>query len=165
MEMLIPNLGEFIPTLIAFIVLLVILGKFGWPIVIGTLEEREGKIKGDLDQAEAARIEGERVLQEYKQQLAEARQEAATIVAEAKQQGAAVVADASAKAQAEADAIVAKAREQIESEKRAAVAELKGSVASLTIAVASKVIGEELSDAEHRAMIERSVAQAGNLNV
>ncbi|MCD8200026.1 MAG: F0F1 ATP synthase subunit B [Coriobacteriaceae bacterium] len=164
MEMLIPNLGEFIPTLIAFIVLVIILAKFGWPAIIGILDRRKEKIESDLGAAEEARVEGERTLEEYKAQLADARQEAATIVAEAKQQGAAVQADLTAQAQAEADQIVAKARDEIESEKRAAIAELQSSVADLTVAVASRVVGEDLTDAEHRKLIERCVDEAGSLD-
>ena len=161
---ILPKLNEFIPMLIAFIILWIILAKFGWPLFEGILNKRETTIRTALEKSEEARIESERVLQEYREQLAQARQESATIVAEAKQSGEALRRDMAAKAQEEADAIVAKAREAIESEKKAAVAELQGSVADLTVAVTARVIGEDFSDEDHRRLIERSIAEVGNLN-
>lgn len=161
---ILPVMDEFIPMLVAFLILLAILVKFGWPMFDKVLKTREETIRGALEQAEENRIESERVLAEYKEQLAQARQESATIVAEAKQAGEAVRADMASKAQAEADQIVAKAREAIESEKKAAIAELQGSVADLTVAVTARVIGEDFSDEDHRKLIERSIAEVGTLN-
>ena len=60
--------------------------------------------------------------------------------------------------------MIEKARAAIEYEKKAAVEELQGSVADMTIAVASRVIGSDLSDAEHRAIIERYINEAGSFN-
>ena len=161
---ILPAMDEFIPMLIAFLILLAILVKFGWPMFDKVLTTRENTIRESLEKAEEARIEGERVLAEYKEQLAQARQESATIVAEAKQSGEAIRTDMTAKAQAEADQIIAKAREAIEAEKKSAIAELQGSVADLTVAVTARVIGEDFSDEDHRKLIERSIAEVGNLN-
>lgn len=159
-----PDMNEFIPMLVAFIIVALVLAKFGWPMFENIIVKRETSIKEALEKSEQARIESERVLEEYREQLAQARQEASTIVAEAKQSGEAVRADIVAQAQAEADAIVAKARQSIETEKKAAIAELQGSVADLTVAVVAKIVGEDFSDAEHRALVERSIAKAGNLD-
>ena len=60
--------------------------------------------------------------------------------------------------------MIEKARLAIESEKKAAIAELQGSVADTSIAVASRIIGQDLSDDEHRAIIERYVNEAGSFN-
>ena len=60
--------------------------------------------------------------------------------------------------------MIAKARAAIEFERKQAVAELQGSVADLSVAVAGKLIGENLSDDEHRRIIERYVEEAGSLN-
>lgn len=161
---ILPAMDEFIPMLVAFLILLAILVKFGWPMFDKVLKTREETIRTSLEKAEEARIEGERVLAEYKEQLAQARQESATIVAEAKQSGEAIRTDMTAKAQAEADQIIAKAREAIEAEKKAAIAELQGSIADLTVAVTARVIGEGFSDEDHRKLIERSIAEVGSLN-
>ena len=150
---ILPDLNEFIPMVVAFLIVAVVLGKFGWPVLENIIEKRESSIKEALEKSEEARIESERVLEEYREQLAQARQESIAILAEAKQSGEAVRAD-----------IVAKARQSIESEKNAAVAELQSSVADLTVAVVAKVIGEDFSDAEHRKLIESSIAKAGKLD-
>jgi F-type H+-transporting ATPase subunit b len=161
---ILPQMDEFIPMLIAFIILLLILGKFGWPMFDAVLQKREDTVREAIEKSEAARIESERVLAEYQEKLAEARAESQAIVAEAKQRAEAQSAQAVATAQAEAEAIIAKAREAIESEKKAAISELQGSVADLTVAVTARVIGEDFSDEDHRKLIERSIAEVGNLN-
>lgn len=161
---ILPQMDEFIPMLIAFLILWAILAKFGWPLFEGILTKRETAIRESLEKAEEARIESERVLNEYRKQLADARQESATIVAEAKQAGESLRKELAQKAQAEADVIVEKARTQIEAEKKAAVADLQGSVADLTVAVTARIIGQDFSDADHRQLIERSIEEVGNLN-
>lgn len=161
---LLPDMNEFVPMLIAFIIVIAILAKFGFPVLNRIIKQREDKIKDALEKSEAARIESERVLEEYNEQLSSARQEASAIIAEAKQSGELVRADLTQKAQAEADDIVAKARETIESEKKTAAAQLQASVADLTVAVTAQVIGEDFSDADHRKLIERSIAKVGNLD-
>ncbi len=161
---LIPNLSEFIPALIAFLIIWVVLAKFAWPMIIGMLDKRQETIKNNLDEAEAAKIEAQRSLEEYKKQLADARREAAGIVDEARRAGEQVKADITAQAQAQADEMIAKAKKSIEKEKLAAIADLQSSVADLSVAVAGRFIGEGLSDADQRKLIEKYVAEAGALD-
>lgn len=157
-------MSEFIPMLVAFIILWIVLAKFGWPVFDKMLEKRANTIRDDLKNAEEARQESERVLAEYQQQLAEAKVQASKIVADAKKAGEDVKADITAKAQAEAAGMIEKAHVAIEAEKKAAIADLQGSVADLSINVAAKLIGNDLTDDEHRKMIERYVAEAGSFN-
>ena len=161
---LIPNLSEFIPALIAFLVIWVVLAKFAWPMIVGMLDKRQETIKNNLDEAEAAKIEAQRSLEEYKKQLADARREAAGSVDEARRAGEQVKADITAQAQAQADEMIAKAKKSIEKEKLAAIADLQSSVADLSVAVAGRFIGEGLSDADQRKLIEKYVAEAGALD-
>ena len=161
---LIPNMSEFIPALIAFLVIWVVLAKFAWPMIVGMLDKRQETIKNNLDEAEAAKIEAQRSLEEYKKQLAEARREAAGIVDEARRAGEQVKADITAQAQAQADEMIAKAKKSIEKEKQAAIADLQSSVADLSVAVAGRFFGEGLSDADQRKLIEKYVAEAGALD-
>lgn len=161
---ILPQMNEFIPMLIAFIILWIILAKFGWPLFEGMLTKRENTIRDGLEKAEQARIESERVLSEYQEKLVEARQEAQTIVSEAKQRSQIQASEITARAQAEAEQILAKARDAIEAEKQAAISDLQSSVADLTVAVTARVIGEDFSDEDHRKLIERSIAEVGNLN-
>lgn len=161
---ILPDMSEFIPMLVAFIILWIVLAKFGWPVFDRMLEKRANTIRDDLKNAEEARQESERVLAEYQQQLAEAKAQAAKIVADAKKAGEDAKADITAKAQQEADGMIEKAHAAIEAEKKAAIAELQGSVADISVSVAGKLIGNDLSDDEHRKMIERYVAEAGSFN-
>lgn len=164
MEAILPNMRETIPMLVAFIVLCLILAKFGWPLLDGILEKRAATIRESLKKSEEARVESERVLAEYREQLAESKAQSAQIIADARATGESVKAEITAKAQAEAADMIEKARVAIETEKKAAIAELQGSVADTSIAVASKIIGADLSDAEHRQLIERYVNEAGTFN-
>lgn len=161
---ILPDPLEFVPMLICFIILWVVLAKFGWPMFAGMLEKRETTIKDSLEKSESARIESERILEEYKQQLAEAKTQASQIVTDAKQAGEAVKSDITEKAQIEAADMIAKAKVAIEAEKKAAIAELQGSAADISIAVASRLIGNDLSEEEHRDVIERYVNEAGSFN-
>lgn len=159
-----PDMNEFVPMLIAFIIIVVVLAKFGWPMFEGIMVRRETAIKESLEKSEAARIESEKLLEEYKQQLAEAKAQASQIVADAKKAGESVKADIEGKAQVEAANMIEKAKVAIEAEKKQAVHELQSSVADLTVSVTARIVGEDLSDDEHRAIIERYVNEAGSFN-
>lgn len=163
-DAVLPDPVEFVPMLVIFILLWIVLAKFGWPKFEGMLDKREKSIKESLEKSEQARVESERLLAEYKQQLEEAKTQAAQIVAEAKQAGEAARADIADKAQAEAANMIEKAHIAIEADKKAAILELQGSLADLSIAVASRLIGEDLNDDEHRRIIERYVNEAGSFN-
>lgn len=161
---ILPDPIEFIPMLIAFLILAIVLGKFGWPKFEGMLEKREKTIADALEQSEKARQESERVLEEYKQQLADAKSQAAQIIAEAKQTGENTRAQLAKQAQDESAAMIEKARGAIEAEKNAALAELQGSIADISTQVCARLIGEDLTTDEHRKVIERYVNEAGSFH-
>ncbi|MDR2671840.1 MAG: F0F1 ATP synthase subunit B [Coriobacteriales bacterium] len=162
--LLIPKMGEFIPMLLGFIILWAVLAKLAWPAFIGMIDKRTATIKDSLEHAENAKLESERVLEEQKAELALAKKQAAEIIAQARQTAESVKADIAAQAKSEAEVIIAKAQQAIDTEKKAAIAELQGSAADLTVSVAKKVIGTDLSDAEHRTIIQRYIAEAGSFN-
>lgn len=159
-----PHMDEFIPMLVAFIILWIILAKFGWPLFDGMLKKREDTIKNSLEKSEEARQESERLLAEYREQLEGAKAQAQQMLNNARQSCDAMESEAKQKAQEEAAAIVAKAKVAIEAEKQSAISELKGSVVDLSVDIATRVIGEDFSDEEHRKLIERYVKEAGSLN-
>lgn len=163
-KILIPGPMELIPGLIAFAVVFLVLSKFAWPAISNMLDQRADNIRESLERAEEAKVEAERLLAEYKTAMAEARKEAATILSQAKQSAESTRNEASARAQAEYDAMLDKARQAIEGEKQAAIAELQASVADISVAVAGKLIGAELSKEDHLAVIEKYVSEAGSLN-
>jgi F-type H+-transporting ATPase subunit b len=164
MEAIIPKGPEILVALVSFLVLFFVLAKYAFPPLTNMLEERAATIHESLTRAEEARIEAERLLEEYKAQLAESRQEAAGIVGQAKKIAETARAELLAKAQADAEGIVEKARQAIEAEKRSAIAELQVSVADLSVAVAGRIIGAKLTKDDHLELIEKYVAEAGGLN-
>lgn len=164
MQAIIPNLAEFIPALISFAVVFFLLSRFAWPAISDMLDKRAETIREGLERAEAAKVEAERLLEEYKQTMADARKEAGSILQQAKQAAEATRVEATAKTQADIDEMLAKARDSIEGERRAAIASLQASVADLSVAVAGKLIGSELSADDHAAVIEKYLSEAGSLN-
>ena len=162
--LILPDMVETVPMLIAFIVLVIILWKFGWPMFEGMLEKREKTIAEALQKSEEARIESERVLAEYQKQLADAKAQASKIVADAKETGEALRADITKQAQEESAAMIEKARVAIEAEKQTDMNELRSSVADLSVDVASRLVANDLNDDEHRKIIERYLNEAGSFH-
>ncbi len=159
-----PNPADIWPTMVAFVILFLVLYKFAFPLIIGMLDKRAAAIKESLEKAENTQVEAERLLEEYKQQMAEARGEASKIIDQGRKVAESMKEEIVAKANEEAAQIVVKAREAIDSEKKAAIAELQASVADISVAVAGKLIGEKLSSADHAKLIEKYVAEVGGLN-
>ncbi|MDR0346976.1 MAG: F0F1 ATP synthase subunit B [Coriobacteriales bacterium] len=165
LALLIPKPGEFIPMLICFILIWVILAKFAWPTIIGMLDKRVTTISGALEKAEVTRVESERLLEEQKAHLEEAKKQAAQIIVDARTTGEAMRAEMAAQAQEDARLLIDKANAAIEAEKKMAIAQLQSSVANLSVSVAGRLIGQDLSDSDHRKLIERYLAEAGSLDV
>ena len=161
MKLLLPNMAEFIPACIAFIIIWIILAKFAWPMVLKMMEERESKIQGDLDAAEQAKTKAESDAKAYSDRLAAAEREAADIVAQAKREGEEERARILAQAQKDAAATIAKAHDVVDSEREKAMAELSGSVIDLSVEIASKLVGNDLTDDQHRRLAERYLQEVG----
>lgn len=163
-DILIPKPAEFIPALIAFLIIWVIMAKMAWPMIISTLDARQEKIQGDFDAADKARTEAEEARAACKAKLEEAERQADAIVAEAKHDAEVLHADMVAKAQEESAAIIAKARDVIDAEREKAMAELSSSVVDLSVEIAGKVIGDSLDVEQQRALAIKYLAEVGSLN-
>ena len=163
-KLLMPNMAEFIPACVAFIIIFVILSKFAWPTILKMMEDREAKIQGDLDAAEQAKTQAQTDAKAYEERLAEAEREASEIVAAAKREAEEERARILAKAQKDAAATIAKARDAVESERKKALVQLSGSVVDLSVEIASKIVGDDLTDDQHRKLAERYLAEVGSTN-
>ena len=159
-----PNPADIWPTWIAFLILFFLLYKFALPSITGMLDKRADTIKESLERAEETKVEAERLLDEYKEQMAEARGEAGKVIEQGRKVADSMKEEIVAKANEEAAGIVAKAHEVMEAEKQAAIAELQASVADMSVAVAGKLIGEKLSAGDHAALIDKFVTEVGGLN-
>lgn len=161
---IIPVLGEFIPMLIAFLVLMFVLNKFAWPMIVKTLDQRAENIEGSLKKAEEAKVEAENILGEYKAKLADAHKEAAQIVEAGKKAGEAARENVIAKANEEAATIASRAHAATEAEKRAAAAQLETQVADFSVAIAGKLIGEKLTADQDAKLIDQYLSEMGSFN-
>ncbi|MCL2137244.1 MAG: F0F1 ATP synthase subunit B [Coriobacteriia bacterium] len=165
LSLLLPNLGELIPMLVGFVILLFVLVKFGWPTIIGTMEKRVETIREDIEAAEASKQESAQLLEEQKALLNEARVQASTILNEARAAAEANRVAIEEQAARQAEIVLSRARDTIEQEKNQAMLELRNSLADLTVALAGRLIGHDLDENEHRRIIEYYVTQAGNIDV
>jgi F-type H+-transporting ATPase subunit b len=153
---LIPNLTELIVGLLTFGIIFFALWKVLLPRLNKTLAERTDAIEGGLQRADETQAEADRTLTAYREQLAEARHEAARLREEAREQGAQIIAEMREQAQAEARRLVDAAHVQIEADRQQALQSLKGEVGGLAVDLASRVVGESLTDeARQRRIVER----------
>jgi F-type H+-transporting ATPase subunit b len=143
---LIPTWTELIIGIIAFLIVFGFLGRLLLPRAQKMLAERTEKIEGGLERAEAAQAEAQQVLEQYRQQLAEARHEAARLREEAREQGAQIIAEMREEAQAEARRLSEAANAQIQSERQQALIALRTEVGALATDLASRIVGESLTD-------------------
>ncbi len=154
-----PDPGLFICTILTFLVLLGLLGKFAWKPLLATLEKRHEMIKNSLDDAQKAKTELERLQQESKEIISEARVEAQAIVAKGRSEAEKLKGELRQKAKEEADSIVRNAEKQIQVERDKAISEIRSEVVDLSLLVASKLIKKNLSKEDNQSLIEESLKQ------
>ncbi|MEV4248576.1 F0F1 ATP synthase subunit B [Streptosporangium canum] len=153
---LIPHTYELVVGVFAFLVVLVVVGKILTPRIQKTLVERTEAIEGGIQKAQDAQAEAQALLKQYKDQLAEARHEAARLREEAREQGAQIKAELREEAQAEARRLVEAAHIQIEADRQQAFAQLRSEIGRLSTDLASRIVGESLEDeARQRRTVDR----------
>jgi len=158
MGLVTPGIGLIFWMTLVFLLLLFILKKYAWGPILKSIKEREQKISTSLAMAKQTQEEMKRLQADNEKLLKEAREERDAILRDANKLKDNIINEAKGKAQTEADRIVEAARVNIESEKAAAIAELKNQVASLTIEIAEKVLEAELKDkAKQTAFAEKQL--------
>jgi F-type H+-transporting ATPase subunit b len=162
---LVPNVWEMGVVLAGFAVLMYIVVKFIVPMFEKTFAERAEAIEGGIAKAEKAQAEASAALEEYKQQLTDARAEANRIREEARAEGALILADLKEKAAVESARITAQAHAAIQAERQAAVVSLRAEVGSLATTLAGRIVEESLSDDERASrVVDRFLADLENQN-
>jgi F-type H+-transporting ATPase subunit b len=157
---LLPSWPEFIIGTILFVLVFGVLAKLLLPRIQQTLAERTEQIEGGLAKSEEAQSEATALLDQYRQQLAEARHEASRLRAEAQEQGAQIIADMREQAQAEARRVTEAAQAQIEAERQQALISLRAEVGTLATELASRIVGESLADqARQSRMVDRFLSE------
>jgi F-type H+-transporting ATPase subunit b len=140
------SFGLFFWQILLFVLLLLLLRKFAWKPILDAVNEREDGIKNALAAAEEAKKEMQNVTADSEKLLKEARAERETMLKEARDIKNKLIEESKELAKIEGDKMILKAQAAIESEKKAAVADIKNQVADLSIEIAEKVIKEQLSN-------------------
>lgn len=146
MDLIIPSAGLVFWQLFGFLALLFILIKFAWKPILASLAEREASIDNALKAAEQARNEMENLKAENEKLLQEARIERDTILRKAQEASAKMIEDAKTEAGKQGAIMIENAKAVIETEKKAALTEVKNQVAMLTLEVTEKLLRKNLSD-------------------
>lgn len=151
------NIGNMIWTTIIFAIVLVILGKYAWPAIVKALADREHAIRTSLENARKERIEAEKLLAQYKEQIDKARVEATAIVEEGRRDAEEVRRRSVGEAKREADEMLARAKREIQLASDAAIKDLYDRTADLAVQVAAGIVRKELRADDHRALVTESL--------
>jgi len=146
MDLITPDVGLLFWTLISFTILYLILRKFAWGPILGAVNEREKGIRNALLLAEKTREEMASLQSDNEQTLKKARAEREALLKEAREIKQKLIDDAKNEAKSEANKIIIQAQETIQSEKNAAIVDLKNQVASLSVDIAEKVLQDKVSN-------------------
>ncbi len=144
-SILTPDLGLLFWMLLAFLVVFLVVAKYGFPAIINMVEERKQFIDESLAKAKEASERLANIKAEGESMLQEARQKQAQILKEAADTRDAIVAQAQDKAREEGNRLIAEAKAEIESQKQAAISEIRSQMADLSVRVAEKILRKELS--------------------
>ncbi|TCD48165.1 F0F1 ATP synthase subunit B [Chlorobium sp. N1] len=157
-SLLSPEPGLIFWTTITFVLVLIILKKIAWGPIISALEEREKGIQSAIDRAHGAKEEAEAILRQNRELLAKADAEADKAIREGREYAEKVRAEITEKAHGESQKMIAAAKDEIEQEKRRALAELRNEVADLAVRGAEKIIRGAL-DADTQKKVVDSMIQ------
>jgi F-type H+-transporting ATPase subunit b len=146
MSLLTPGIGLIFWMTLTFLIVLFILGKWGWPVIIKSLKKREKDIKDSLLAAENAKKEMEKLKAGNEELLAQAQKERDDILKQAKLSGNQMIDEAKDKAKQEAEKIILQARQDIALEKENAIKDLKNQLAQISLDIAQKVLEQEVKD-------------------
>jgi F-type H+-transporting ATPase subunit b len=158
---LLPQFGELVYGIIAFLILYFLLRKFVFPGLNTMLEERSSQIEGKLEQAERDRREAQELRDRYREQLERAREEADRIVEAARRRGEETRKEIIAKAEADAARKLEQADAQITVERDRAIGEVRRDVGALAVQLAERIVGESMDGERQRRVVERFVEALG----
>jgi F-type H+-transporting ATPase subunit b len=162
MGLVTPGLGLIFWMVLVFGLLVFLLKKFAWKPILTALNEREHSIEEALKSAEQAREQMSKLKSDNEAMFKQARDERDQILKEAKEMKDNIISEAKKAAEEEGKRMIQKASDEISKQKAAAIAELKGQVASLSVSIAEKLINNQLSNsAEQQTIIAN---QVNNLN-
>ncbi len=159
-----PDPGLLLWTLIVFISVLFILKKFAWKPILSALDEREQSIERSLHEAEKARDEMAKLKSDNEKILAEAKEERGKILKEAREVQDRMINEAKEKAREEAHKIVENAKREIENQKMAALTDVKNQVGLLAVKISEEILKRELKDKQEHDKYVAGIVHEMKLN-
>ena len=160
MDLLLPGIGLLFWTLLAFGMVFFVLKKYAWKIIIDSLNEREKGIADSLDAAKKVKAEMTQLKSENEALMAQAREERSQLLKEAKEAKDKMINEAKEQAKAEAAKIMSDANAAIQSQKMAALTEIKNQIGNMVIEVSEKVIRKQLDNkAEQEKYIQQMASE------
>ena len=164
MSLITPEFGLLFWQTLIFLILFLLLARFAWKPILGSLKEREESIEHALRMADQAKIEMQQLKAGNEKLLAEARQERDRMMQEATVMANQHRETEKARATSEANHIVQQAREAIQAEKNAALAEVKNTAARLSLDIAERILRRELADPAAQTQLVDSYLKEVKLN-
>jgi len=162
--LVLPDIGLVFWNTIAFLVLLIVLGKFAWKPMLKAIAERESGIEEALLRADKMKAEIAAMQNENEALLVKAREERAGMIKDAKETADKMVSDAKDKAKQEYERIISDAQSAITQQKNAALTEVKNQVGTLVVEVAEKILRKELSNKAEQESYIKQIAEGVKLN-
>jgi F-type H+-transporting ATPase subunit b len=153
------NVGNAVWTLVIFVLVVILLGKFAWGPVLGLLKQREEFIHKSLSDAKHDRDEAEARLKEYAAKLQSAQREAIGIVEEARRDAERLREELRERARAEADTLIKNAERQVQLETSRAVQQIRKEAADLSVTIASKLLQRNISKEDNERLINDAMKQ------
>jgi F-type H+-transporting ATPase subunit b len=144
---------------LTFVILLVLLRRFAWKPLLGAIEDRERTIRTDLERAEEGRKDAEKLVEEHKALVAEARRDHAEAVAAGQRDAERLKEEILAEGRRQREQLLTQAEGQIEAEMRQARKELRGIAADLSIQVAEKLLARNLDEPTQRKLVDEYLAE------
>jgi F-type H+-transporting ATPase subunit b len=154
-----PNLGLMIWTLLVFGFTMYVLSKVAFPRIQEALDKRANAIRESIDSAEKTRAEADKILEEYRSRLREAREQADDIVARARRAGETTRAQAAEEGRDKREELLAAARRDIEAETRRSLERIRREVADLTVLTTEKVTRKSLTGDDQKRLVEEALAE------
>jgi F-type H+-transporting ATPase subunit b len=153
--------STFVTQIVAFLILYVLLQKFAFGPLFGIMEKRRQHVQEQLQTSERNRIESEKLLEEQKQALQQARKEAHEIIEQARTTASRQAEEVLQQAKAEASRLKEEALRDIENEKNKAVAALRSQVSAMSVLIASKIIEKQVDEASNKELIDHYLKEVG----
>ena len=164
MKLLLPEFGLLIWTLLAFLVVFYILGKFAWPAIVKGLRDREASITDALATAERVKAEMSQLKSENEALLVQAREERAVMLKEARETKDKIINEAKEQAKGIAEKILTDAQEAIDRKKMAALIDVKNEIGILVVEISEKILRRELENKSEQERYIKELAAEVKLN-